>query len=269
MSPKLDEDSLQDTRKALDEWLADIMSIPEVVSSQFLYQFLCSEANIRPIHLEVLFPTDVPKSWSMDELEMDMMFRSASSASDTPPVGISASYSYAGGHERDLNTLTNGGTGKVDMLFDKEESKSERVSLESFTIIKSVGKGSFGHVFLSRFKPTGKLFALKVLNKDYIKAEMQVEHTMSERAVLTKVNHPNIVSLVMAFQTRQKLFFVLDYCAGGELFYQLSKTGRFTEDRAKFYAAQIILALEHIHSFGFIYRYPILHPSSPSRSTVV
>ena len=152
--------------------------------------------------------------------------------------------------ERDLATLD---AGNVDVIFEEEKSDN-KVSLDSFTIIKSIGRGSFGHVFLTRYKPTGKLFALKVLNKEYLKSENQVEHTMAERSVLSKVRHPNIVSMVLAFQSKKKLFFVLDYCPGGELFFQLTKTGRFPEEKAKFYAAQVILALEHIHSHGFVYR---------------
>ena len=93
-----------------------------------------------------------------------------------------------------------------------------------------------------------------MLKKDFIIRKNQVEHTKTERNVLGYVHHPFIVGLAMAFQTRDKLFFVLDYCCGGELFFHLGKTGRFPEDRAKFYAAQMTLALEYIHSLGVIYR---------------
>jgi Protein kinase domain len=246
-------DDLQASMNKLNDWMSILLTIPDVLASQFLFQFLCSDANKSPGHFEAMYPMDIKKSWSSTggDLEMDLLF-------DANEKILSASYSYssAEGHshqEKELNALADGGTGKVGILY-QETKEHTRISLESFTVIKSVGKGSFGHVFLSRFKQTGKLFALKVLSKEYIKSEQQVEHTLSEREVLTKVRHPNIVSLVMAFQTKDKLFFVLDYCAGGELFYQLSKTGRFSEDKARFYAAQVILALAHVHSFGFVYR---------------
>lgn len=93
-----------------------------------------------------------------------------------------------------------------------------------------------------------------MLKKDFIIRKNQVEHTRTERSVLGYVHHPYIVGLTMAFQTSDKLFFVLDYCSGGELFFHLGKTGRFTEERARFYAAQITLALEYIHHLGVIYR---------------
>ena len=82
----------------------------------------------------------------------------------------------------------------------------------------------------------------------------QVEHTRTERNVLGRIVHPFIVGLNYAFQTVDKLYFVLDYCAGGELFFHLGREGRFCEDRARFYCAQITLALEHLHSMDVIYR---------------
>ena len=128
------------------------------------------------------------------------------------------------------------------------------VNLESFNILKVIGKGSFGKVFLVRHKAQRTLHALKVLKKDFIIRKNQVEHTKTERSVLGYARHPYIVGLTMAFQTADKLFFVLDYCAGGELFFHLGKLGRFPEERTKFYAAQITLALEYVHKLGVIYR---------------
>eukprot|EP01035_Chromulina_nebulosa_P017529 gene17529-23091_t len=115
----------------------------------------------------------------------------------------------------------------------KSDKPKRKINLDSFHIIKVIGKGSFGKVFLVREKATKSLYALKVLRY---------------------VHHPFIVGLNMAFQTADKLFFVLDYCAGGELFFHLGKVGRFSEERSKFYSAQIILALEYVHSLDIIYR---------------
>ena len=134
------------------------------------------------------------------------------------------------------------------------DMKGKMISLESFHIIKVIGKGSFGKVFLVREKASKELFAMKVLKKDYIIKKNQVEHTKTERSVLGNINHPYIVGMAKAFQTSDKLFFILDYCAGGELFFHLGKIGRFPEERAKFYTAQITLALEYVHSLDIIYR---------------
>mmetsp|Transcript_32028 Transcript_32028/g.47630 ORF Transcript_32028/g.47630 Transcript_32028/m.47630 type:complete len:704 (-) Transcript_32028:565-2676(-) len=126
--------------------------------------------------------------------------------------------------------------------------------LDSFKMIKVVGKGSFGKVFLVREKATGEMFALKVLRKDNIIKRNQVEHTKTERSVLGYVSHPFIVSMNMAFQSKDKLYFVLDYCAGGELFFHLGKLGKFPEPRARFYASEIILAISYVHTLDIIYR---------------
>lgn len=111
-----------------------------------------------------------------------------------------------------------------------------------------------GKVFLVKENQTGEVYALKVLRKDNIIKRNQVEHTNTERSVLEYVRHPFIVGMNMAFQSRDKLYFVLDYCAGGELFFHLGKLGKFPEPRAKFYAAEIVLAISYVHSLDIIYR---------------
>mmetsp|Transcript_12069 Transcript_12069/g.22591 ORF Transcript_12069/g.22591 Transcript_12069/m.22591 type:complete len:706 (+) Transcript_12069:140-2257(+) len=142
--------------------------------------------------------------------------------------------------------------GLSDSFYQKSPVSAPR--LDSFKLIKVVGKGSFGKVFLVREIKTQEMFALKVLRKDNIIKRNQVEHTRTERSVLGYVNHPFIVGLKMAFQSKEKLFFVLDYCAGGELFFHLCKVGKFSESRASFYAAEIVLALEYIHQLDIVYR---------------
>jgi RAC serine/threonine-protein kinase len=113
---------------------------------------------------------------------------------------------------------------------------------------------SAGKVFLVKEIKTDSMFALKVLRKDNIIKRNQVEHTKTERSVLGYVKHPFIVGMNMAFQSRDKLYFVLDYCAGGELFFHLGKLGKFPEHRTRFYAAEIILAISYVHSLDIIYR---------------
>lgn len=117
-----------------------------------------------------------------------------------------------------------------------------------------VGKGSFGMVIQVKKKDDGKIYAMKVLKKEHVLKRKQVEHTMAERRILEEIDHPFIVSLRFAFQTTQKLYMIFDYFNGGELFHYLSKGGRFSEDRARFYAAEIALGLEHVHAMNIIYR---------------
>ena len=100
----------------------------------------------------------------------------------------------------------------------------------------------------------GRIFAMKVLKKSVIAAKGQTEHTRSERSILCEIRHPYIVRLRYAFQSEEKLYLVTDYYNGGSLFYHLRKSRGFHEARARFYGAELVLALDHLHSNGVIYR---------------
>lgn len=117
-----------------------------------------------------------------------------------------------------------------------------------------IGKGSYGKVLLVKKNDTQDLYALKILKKKEIIRRNQVEHTLTERKILGSVRHPFVVRMDFAFQSESKLFFALDYCPGGELFFYLSQIGRFKEDAARFYASNILLGIEHLHSLNIIYR---------------
>lgn len=143
----------------------------------------------------------------------------------------------------------------VDLdAFVDQSTLNDKVSLEDFALIRVIGKGSFGKVTLVRKKTNSKIFAMKILSKAHLLKRKQVEHTKTERRVLSVVSHPFIVGLHYAFQTTSKLYFVLDYCPGGELFFHLSRKGRFDEAMARFYTAELVVALEHLHSLGVVYR---------------
>lgn len=103
-------------------------------------------------------------------------------------------------------------------------------------------------------KERGALFAMKILRKSHLVRRRQIERTRTERKVLSIVNHPFIMKLHYAFQSPDKLYLVLDYCPGGELFFHLSRFRRFPERVARFYAAELLLALGHLHKRGIIYR---------------
>ncbi|CAG9331908.1 unnamed protein product [Blepharisma stoltei] len=128
------------------------------------------------------------------------------------------------------------------------------ICLEDFKIERVLGKGAFGKVFLVTKKDNGKFFAMKCLRKDMIKQRNQKEHTTTEREILGDVDSPFIVQLRYAFQTPERLYMVMDFINGGELFFHLRSSSRFSEQRARFYAAEVLLALEYIHGLGIIYR---------------
>lgn len=120
------------------------------------------------------------------------------------------------------------------------------MGLKDFTLMNVIGKGSYGKVMLVKLKGKDTVYAMKILRKANIIERNQVEHTKTERNVLEIVSHPFIVNLICAFQTPTKLYFVLEYCPGGELFFHLSRNQRFSENRCRFYATEILLALEYL-----------------------
>lgn len=132
--------------------------------------------------------------------------------------------------------------------------KGEEVCLDDFICKKILGKGSFGKVFLVEKKDDHKLYAMKSLRKDVILENDQVESTKLEKEILLKANHPFFVKMAYIFQTDQKIYFVMNFIRGGELFTHLQNEKRFKEERAKFYAAQIISAIGYLHKKKIIYR---------------
>uniref|UniRef100_A0A8C9VP28 Ribosomal protein S6 kinase n=1 Tax=Scleropages formosus TaxID=113540 RepID=A0A8C9VP28_SCLFO len=133
---------------------------------------------------------------------------------------------------------------------------SEKADAAHFELLKVLGQGSFGKVFLVR-KVTppddNQLYAMKVLKKATLKVRDRVR-TKMERDILAEVNHPFVVKLHYAFQTEGKLYLILDFLRGGDLFTRLSKEVMFTEEDVKFYLAELALGLDHLHGLGIIYR---------------
>jgi len=134
------------------------------------------------------------------------------------------------------------------------EGGDQKIKLEDFELLKVLGRGAFGKVMQVRKKSDGKIYALKILKKRAIIARNQVEHTKAERKILQSLQHPFLMTLRYAFQSKEKLYFVLDYLRGGELFFHLKKNRRFTEEVARIWIAQIALALGHLHGLDIVYR---------------
>ena len=133
---------------------------------------------------------------------------------------------------------TSASTAPYDMAFS-----TDRVNEYSFEAIRVIGRGSFGKVYLVQKKDTGQFFAMKSLKKEIVLKRKQKESTYAERLILEKVDSPFVVKLHYAFQTNTRLYFVIDFLNGGELFYHLRREQRFSEERTRFYAAEILLAL--------------------------
>lgn len=133
-------------------------------------------------------------------------------------------------------------------------SKDKSLTINDFMLLSVIGKGSYAKVLLVKKKDTEEILALKVLKKEMVEKRKQQEHVQTERDVLVGTNHPFIAKLHYSFQNEKKLFFALEYCPGGELFNLLQKRRYFTEDQTRFYAAQILLALDYLHQNDVIYR---------------
>ncbi|VDL72369.1 unnamed protein product [Nippostrongylus brasiliensis] len=133
-----------------------------------------------------------------------------------------------------------------------------RVGPKDFELLKVLGKGGYGKVFQVK-KTTGsdkgKIFAMKVLQKaTIVRNQKDTAHTKAERNILEAVKSPFICDLLYAFQTGGKLYLILEYLSGGELFMHLEREGMFLEDTAAFYLSEIVVSLEHLHRQGIIYR---------------
>lgn len=140
-----------------------------------------------------------------------------------------------------------------DTLYS-EFPKNNKLSVDDFSIIKLIGKGSYGKVFLVRKNGTDQIFAMKTLKKKDMILKNQILHIKTEKRIMENMDHPFIIKLKYSFHNNQKLYLITDFCPGGELYFHLSRLDCFNEEAVKFYAAQIILALEYLHKRDVIYR---------------
>eukprot|EP00742_Colponemidia_sp_Colp-10_P002986 GILJ01003186.1.p1 GENE.GILJ01003186.1~~GILJ01003186.1.p1 ORF type:complete len:502 (+),score=48.27 GILJ01003186.1:46-1506(+) len=130
----------------------------------------------------------------------------------------------------------------------------KRLTPSDFEFISLLGEGSYARVMHARRIDTGEEFAVKIIEKKHIQKENKVHQVMMEKQVLSKLNHPNIIKLYYTFQDRHCLYFVLELMPGGELFEQIRRLGRCPLDLARFYAAEVVNILEHLHKQGIAHR---------------
>lgn len=135
-------------------------------------------------------------------------------------------------------------------------SSKRKIGLNDFNFLAVLGKGNFGKVMLAEEKKSGYLYAIKVLKKEFIIENDEVESTKSEKRVFlaaARERHPFLLGLHSCFQTETRVYFVMEYVSGGDLMLHIQRE-QFTPRRAKFYAAEVLLALEYFHKQGIIYR---------------
>ena len=128
------------------------------------------------------------------------------------------------------------------------------IDLNDFEKIKTIGRGSVGKVYLVKYTPNNKLYAMKSMRKDQIISDGIVDNILVERNILL-LNQCNFLLTLSFFkQTSERLYLITPFIKGGDLFNKLKTDGFFTEDLVKFYAAQIAIAIQHLHDLGFAYR---------------
>ncbi|KAI0269865.1 hypothetical protein BC834DRAFT_967598 [Gloeopeniophorella convolvens] len=134
--------------------------------------------------------------------------------------------------------------------------KKRKVGLDDFNFLAVLGKGNFGKVMLAEEKTSSNLYAIKVLKKEFIIDNDEVESTRSEKRVFlaaARERHPFLLGLHSCFQTETRVYFVMEYVSGGDLMLHIQRK-QFSLRQAKFYASEVLLALEYFHANGIIYR---------------
>ena len=135
----------------------------------------------------------------------------------------------------------------------EDSSIKHGITFDSFEILSLLGIGSFGKVCKVRMKKTGKIYAMKILNKNFLIKNKILKHAITECNILKKSSSPFIITLHYAFQTPDNLYMILDYCPGGDLDFHI-QIRIFEEEEAKFYIAELILAIEYLHINNILYR---------------
>ena len=129
-----------------------------------------------------------------------------------------------------------------------------KVQMDDFEIIKTIGRGSLGKILLVKYKNTGDLFAIKSMRKDQLLSESLIDNILDEKSILSEGQCDFLLDLSFFFQSPQRIYFVTPFMKGGDLYHKLKQDGHLPEDLVKFYAAQVAIALDHLHEYGIAYR---------------
>ena len=155
--------------------------------------------------------------------------------------------------EKYTDDLTNSQGERSRSLYCRS-SELESVNLEDFQLVSVAGKGSFGKVYLVYLPKNQQFYAMKSIRKDIVIDNDSLENIKLEKLILLQVTNPFIVSMQYVYQRSYRIYFIMEYVSGGELFTQLRAERRLPEFRAKFYAAQIAIALGYLHKSQILYR---------------
>ncbi|XP_032580998.1 putative protein kinase C delta type homolog isoform X2 [Drosophila sechellia] len=185
--------------------------------------------------------------------------RGAREARDSPstPPSLNPAYKIEASEEHDETSYTYSQFQKSGRFTAPATviPRFKNYSVDDFHFLAVLGKGSFGKVLLAELRDTTYYYAIKCLKKDVVLEDDDVDSTLIERKVLALgTKHPYLCHLFCTFQTESHLFFVMEYLNGGDLMFHIQESGRFSEERARFYGAEIISGLKFLHKKGIIYR---------------
>ncbi|TPX32251.1 hypothetical protein SmJEL517_g04588 [Synchytrium microbalum] len=202
-------------------------------------------------------------------LDEELAAAQAQSASEKPAAAVnqpavasrpvapsSASATIVAPDVKKPSAATSGSNSDLAIPPNRTSSSARKIGLDDFTFLAVLGKGAFGKVMLAEERKSGKMVAIKALRKDHYIQTQDVESIRSELRVFliaSRGHHPFLVNLYSCFQTKTRVYFVMDYAAGGDLMFHI-QAGRFTMDRIRFYAAEVLLALEYFHKHNVVYR---------------
>ncbi|KAI9762201.1 MAG: cAMP-dependent protein kinase catalytic subunit [Chaenotheca gracillima] len=236
------------------------------------------KASVASTSSQSSYPQSVPQSAKSgkqaDALPAEVNHTSQMSQNQHPSGGQSPLNSAQSNQQNvpNINNLLNNpqGNGGSDLKMTHNQAQSSqhqavdgkveprvtkgKYALPDFAILRTLGTGSFGRVHLVQSKHNQRFYAVKVLKKAQVVKMKQVEHTNDERRMLGMVKHPFLITLWGTFADSRNVYMVMDFVEGGELFSLLRKSQRFPNPVAKFYAAEVTLALEYLHSMHIIYR---------------
>lgn len=235
----------------LESNLKSVVSPDPVLAQQPVVEPEVSVAPEVPGHYTA--PVSEPAVPSAPSIPTAPIVPSAPSAPSVPSVTTSAP-SAPSAPSADSSVVT--APSATEQPKPVAHRRRKKVGLDDFSFLAVLGKGNFGKVMLAESKHTGYLYAVKVLKKNFIIDNREVESTRSEKRVFLIANrerHPFLINLYACFQTENRIYFVMDYVSGGDLMFHIQQK-MFTARRAQFYAAEVLLALKHFHENGVIYR---------------
>lgn len=204
--------------------------------------------HYQPQQMQVSQLTNPPTQQQQPKPPLPTAAAASAFSTATPSISTNTANSSTNNNRQPYTAVYN------DQSIIHQRINRPRLKLADFNISRTLGTGSFGRVHLIQSKVNARFYAMKVLKKTEVIRLKQVEHTNNEKHILEAVAHPFLVNMWGTFQDSVNLFMVMDYVPGGELFSVLRRSQRFPDHVAKFYAAEVILAIEYLHSKDMIYR---------------